>query len=337
MVKKMSMQTIANRLGISKFSVSQALAGKNGVSQETRQRVLDMAETLGYRMKNIYPSHERQPSFEKSVLVSIKQEFRNEPDFWMRVLAGVITACTAYGWGYTIVEDVKDLPSPMSDDKIVGIIVLGTTSRNHLFTLRATGLPMILVDHDDPLIQADIILNANMDASRLACKHLLSKGCHSLIFVGRDSFSISFRERWWGCKMVTDDWRKSNPTSTLTLGKWTVPQIPSLWAQYFDKRLSSIQPDKMMDGFLCANDRIAIGLMESLCSHGIQVPGQCPVIGIDNVEASATSTPPLTTVFLAKEQLGTRAVEALKRRLTFSHAIPEKIILSAELIVRHSG
>jgi LacI family transcriptional regulator len=80
-----------------------------------------------------------------------------------------------------------------------------------------------------------------------------------------------------------------------------------------------------------------MGLLQAFETRGTRVPEQCRVIGIDNIEVSASTVPPLTTVFLAKEQLGARAVEVLKRRASQRHAIQEKIILSASLLVRQSG
>ncbi|MDF2922299.1 MAG: LacI family transcriptional regulator [Paenibacillaceae bacterium] len=337
MATKISMQTIADRLGISKFTVSQALNGKPGVSGETRRRVADMAQMLGYKVNALQDSVKELPVPQQTVLVSIRKEFRNEPDFWLRVLDGVSASCAVAGWKIRIAEDEAAPPRIAPEEDAVGIIVLGITPRNHLLALRGLGLPMVLVDHDDPLLQTDVILNNNMEASRIAFKRLVNKGCSSLAFIGRDSLAVSFRERWWGCKLAADEWRKWNPGMALGLTKWTVPSIPGQWVQYLARRLSASPPGTVPDGFVCANDRIALALLEALAACGVQVPEQTLVIGIDNIEAAAASVPGLTSIYLAKEQLGARAVEALQRRVAFRHAIPEKIMLSAELISRHSG
>lgn len=331
MAKKVSMQTIADRLAISKYSVSQALAGKAGVSDDTRRRVLDMAEMLGYKVGTSC-----EPGTGAAVLLWISKEFQEELDYWTRVIDGVYAACRAAGWSCRFLGETVPPESPELPKDAAGMIVLGITPRSKLLALRAIGLPMVLVDHEDPLLPADIVLNANMEASRLACRHLISKGSSLIAFVGRDKEAVSFRERWWGCKLMLDEWKKAHPQSSLTLAKWTIPAAHNAWGAYFERRISELMPDRLPEGFVCANDRIAMTLIDSLRTKGIQVPAGCRVIGIDDIEASASFQPPLTTVFLAKEELGARAVEALRRRIANSHAVPEKVILSARLVVRQT-
>lgn len=332
MAKKVSMQTIADRLSISKYSVSQALAGKAGISEDTRRRVLDMAEMLGYKVETPYAA-----ATGATVLLWISKEFQKDRDYWSRVIEGMYAACKTAGWSCQLLGESAAHPeNPELPEDAAGIIVLGITPRSRLLTLRATGLPMVLVDHEDPLLPADVVLNANMEASRLACRHLISKGSRLLAFVGRDKNAVSFRERWWGCKLMADEWRKAHPQAALTLGKWTVPAVSTTWEAYFERRINELLPDRLPDGFVCANDRIALALIDSLQAKGIQMPAGCRVIGIDDIAASASSRPPLTTVCLAKEELGARAVEALRRRIANSHAAPEKIILSARLIIRQT-
>jgi LacI family transcriptional regulator len=160
-MKKVPMQIIADRLGIFKFTVSQALSGKSGVGANTRQRVLDMAETLGHRVK-AGNTEERLPEpggAEGTVLLSIRKEFRIEPDFWVRVMEGVTAACTANGWKWRILEDTELLPQhpiKKQDEEIVGILVLGIAPRQQLLVLQNTGYPLVLIDHEDPLIEADV-------------------------------------------------------------------------------------------------------------------------------------------------------------------------------------
>jgi LacI family transcriptional regulator len=345
MSKKISMQIIANRLGLSKYSVSQALSGKPGVSRESRLRILELAEVLGYRTKQTPLRQLVQENSESvstgTLFVYIKQEFRGEPDFWARILEGLLASCMEAGWDCKFIDDAVGPGSFMELVKRalnpLGIIVIGISQRSHLLVLQSCGLPMVLVDHEDPLISADVILNDNMEASRIACNHLFAQGCSSLIFIGRDSLAVSFKERWWGCKLAVDEWNKANPGLGCTLQKWNVSNNPTLWQQQLDRRILGIDSNHWPVAFLCANDLIAIQLLTNLKQHNIAVPDLCRIIGIDNIEASASTEPPLTTVELAKETLGMRAVQALQRRLQNGHAIREKIILSAELIIRKSG
>ncbi len=109
--------------------------------------------------------------------------------------------------------------------------------------------------------------------------------------------------------------------------KWTVPYGSASWRQSLDRRIiTASDPNSdqvesiarngasLPDGFVCANDEIALALMQLLQSRDIEVPARCRVVGIDNTAASLEASVPLTTVDLAKEWLGMRAVESFMRK-----------------------
>ncbi|MFH5181653.1 substrate-binding domain-containing protein [Paenibacillus sp. TAB 01] len=425
MVKKISMQQIADRLGVSKYTVSQALSGKPGVSHSVRLQIIELARTLGYKLPSVPQGQEvplpagtavkppspsagiaatmlhtaasaaspsgglpasaaaqLPPAGESSrataesynsglcsvaagltsaagaaraagtaaaamprLLLYMEPGYMEEPDFWGRVLDGLLAACLQSGWTPAFLEHAPEGASPLSAAEaastpgLAGLIVVGKTSASKLLALRQLGLPMVLIDHEEPLIEADAILNANLEAARMACNHLLAQGCASIVFAGRDSFAVSFKERWWGCRLAFDEWKAARREAPLQLKKWTLPYGSPGWKHQLAKRLNTLIAggEALPDGFLCANDQMALQLIDTLAAQGIAVPERCRVAGIDNIAGSAGSFPPLTTVELAKESLGRRAVQAMERKLGSGGALSEKIILSARLIVRQSG
>ncbi|OXM84475.1 LacI family DNA-binding transcriptional regulator [Paenibacillus rigui] len=407
MPKKITMQLIADRLGVSKYTVSQALSGKSGVSHGVRMQIIEMARTLGYRLPSgssapgaygaspsgSYGSDARSavpgagpsgapgrdarsampgagPSDAPGrdarsavsgvgpsdavgcdtrgamprLLLYMEPRYMEEPDFWRRVLDGLLSACRDYGWTPGFLEHAPYgheafTRSPAGTPDAAGLIVVGKTSSPKLLSLRQLGLPMVLIDHEEPLVEADVILNANLEAARMACNHLLAHGCKSVIFTGRDSFAVSFKERWWGCRLAVDEWKSAHREPPVQLKKWTLPYGSPGWVMQLDKRLDMLQAcgDALPEAFLCANDQMALQLVGTLQARGISVPDQCRVVGIDNITKSAEASPSLTTVELAKEDLGRRAVQAMQRKLGSRGGLSEKIILSARLIVRQSG
>jgi|HigsolmetaGSP12D_1036236.scaffolds.fasta_scaffold00401_4 LacI family transcriptional regulator len=335
MAGKVTMQAIADRLGVSKYTVSRALSGKPGVGRDTRMRVLDMAEAMGYRLGPA-PAADEPPAparAGRAVLLLMRKENRRESDFWGRIKDGIDAACRQAGLECRFADE----PAADAGADAVGLVVVGTVPVGRMLAFRSAGLPIVLIDHAEPLIRADIVLNDNLEASRMACSHLFAQGCASVAFVGRDRFSVSFKERWWGCKLAAEDWKKAHPDAGCALQKWTVPYPSDAYGPQLARRIREAGPDGLPDGFVCANDRIAMTLIEALRQAGVRVPERCRVVGIDNIEASAGTEPPLTTVDLAKEQLGARAVQALLRRMEHPHAPQEKIILSAQLLIRRSG
>jgi len=384
MARKISMQQIADRLGVSKYTVSQALAGKEGVSESTRSQVIAMARALGYRIRSSVSEQEQQSLVTKeppatnstnstvsaaspanqetiTVLVGFEERHHVEPSFWGRVKLGIEAGCKNDNiqpvfFNFSHREETDWVVALMQDPSFKeasGLIIAGSCPTSSLLQFNRSGKIIVLVDHEDPLIAADAVLNANVEAGRMACHHLLAQGCHSIAFVGRDNFAVSFRERWWGCKMAIDD-RLGRRTSArygqqiahdlaaddnfsgpIQLRKWTVPYMNSSWKQRLSKRVAS--EEVLPSGFVCANDDIALALIVALNEAGIAVPERCRVIGIDNSLHGSEAPIPLSTVNLAKEWLGLRAVESFIRKLQQPGVPDEKIIFTGSLIIRASG
>jgi LacI family transcriptional regulator len=364
------MQQIADRLGISKYSVSQALSGKTGVSETTRRQVIAMARALGYRSVPAAPAAGNAseaacipPGEARLILVGFDERHTDEPLFWHRVKQGIEAGCRQRGFAARYFtfganrhggrEAFHMNVEAEAAGKSLGVIVAGNCPAEALLQLKKTGVPLVLVDHEEPVAYTDAVLNANVEAGRMACHHLLSQGCGTIAFIGRDSYAVSFRERWWGFRIALDDLNgrrtpgyappaleqelRSAHAKPL-LRKWTIPYSAAQWQHALARKLAAAAAEgQLPDGFVCANDDIALELLKLLGAMAVDVPAGCRVVGIDNTAASGAAPLPLTTVDLAKEWLGMRAVETLARKLEHPEAPPEKVVLPARLIVRQSG
>ncbi|TLS49237.1 LacI family transcriptional regulator [Paenibacillus antri] len=340
MPRRVSMQTIADSLRLSKFAVSRALSGKPGVSEETRRSVLAAARALGYRLPKGAPEAEAAEPIGGAAyaLIWMDPTMQNESSYWARLLTGVTTACRDLGWEHAVVSPRPDapptFPAYMDREACIGHIAVGTLSAETLASVQAMGGPLVLLDHEEPLVRADAVLNANADGAELLTNHLLFAGRRSFVFVGDDAFAPSFRERWRGCRQAIDAFGGGKGAR---LRKWTVPYAEPRWADGLHATLAALGAGELPDAFVCANDHIALETLRGLRRAGRRVPDDCAVAGFDNVEASAAGDPPLTTVELAKEALGRRAAEQLARRKEKPGEQPEKILLSARLVPRASG
>ncbi|MEB4793544.1 LacI family DNA-binding transcriptional regulator [Paenibacillus chondroitinus] len=346
--KKVSMQQIADRLGLSKYTVSQALSGKSGVSEENRLRIQEMAKAMGYLIQSAAQtpgSLNNEPMSANGqtpyILVWIQAIYQQDNPFWGKVLAGIGAASKDLGFEHLIIpvpahhNEQLQIPSYVNPDHCAGHLLAGTFPTLSVISLQQTGIPLVLIDHSEPLVDVDCVLNNNLDSGKMACQRLLATGLKRLVFVGDDQFAISFKERFWGCRMAMED--LSKPDEDYSLKKWSIPYQSRQVLQYLERKVSALSPESLPEGMICANDQIALELIPLLKRHGIDVPGQVKVIGIDNIDASAYAHPPLSTIELAKESLGIRAVETLLYRLKHPGRQAEKIILSSRFIARDSG
>ncbi|WP_199617387.1 LacI family DNA-binding transcriptional regulator [Paenibacillus alkalitolerans] len=346
MPRKISIQMIADQLGLSKYAVSRALSGKSGVSEATRERVTELARTLGYQLPRhdaakAKASADRESSF---VMICINQSNRGDPYYWQRVLEGLVYGCSERGWHHVIVSPAlsfpPDAPSPQAAiaphldwSSCVGIAVMGAFPYPALQMMARTGKPLVLVDHNEPLLVCDTVNHANIDAGIAVTRHMLARKCRRIAFLGDDGRSASFAERRIGVRLAME--RYGGKEAELL--EWELPYEEGKWEEPAANRLSRIAPDERPDAWIAANDDIAIRWMKQLQRMELSVPGHCRVAGIDNVEAAAMASPRLTTVNLCKEELGQRAIESLQRRMHFPGTPIERVQLAAELIPRDSA
>jgi LacI family transcriptional regulator len=353
--KKISMQMIADRLGLSKYTVSQALSGKSGVSDENRLRIEETARAVGYKVKvtkSLLPvkevlteaAIEDNTQLEKIspyILVWIQTMYQQDNSFWGKVLAGIATASKELGYEHLIVpvplshNHQLQIPSYVNKVHCVGHILAGKFPSLSIISLKQTGLPIVLIDHYEPLVDVDCVLNNNLDSGKMACQRLLSAGCKRIVFVGDDSFAVSFKERWWGCRLAMED--MAGPSDEVSLKKWNIPYCQPQMIASLERKVATLLPDTLPDGFICANDQLALDLIPILKHRGFAIPEQIRVIGLDNIDAAAYAHPPLSTIELAKESLGIRAVETLLYRTKHPGRQTEKIMLASRFIARDSG
>lgn len=345
MPRKVSIQTLADQLGLSKYAVSRALSGKSGVSQATRERVLEFAKTLGYGLP---PQKAASASGLASsfVLICINQSNRIDPFYWQRVLDGLISGCSERGWQHVIVSQPLSYPtgSDLSPQEMIaphldwssclGLIIMGAYPYSALQLMARTGKPLILLDHNEPLLECDAVNHANIDAGMTIAHHLLAaRQCRNLVFLGDDGRSASFADRRIGVRLAMERYGTGNAR----LQEWELSYEDGDWLEAAEQRFLQLAPEDRPDGWIGANDDIAIRWMRKLVQLGVSVPEQTCVAGMDNVEAAALASPRLTTVNLSKEELGSRAIEALQRRMERPGTPMERIQLSATLIPRDSA
>lgn len=347
----MTMQQIADHLGVSKFVVSKSLAGKPGVSSSTRERVLQTAAKLGYFMnKNPYSSgfketeaagDDKQPAAKRMVLVLMPNiRFQNRENlYWGRILEGISSELDEQKLGMVIVTEQSDrLLELFNPQSLLGVIGVGMIPSPVLLDIHRAGIPLVLIDHDDPLIPADSLFVNNYDGLARLTTHLIGLGHRAIRFVGDIRYSRSFFDRWVGYRITMeghggDD---SDPLADVELInlQGEQKQLSRTEAAGLLKQMKA--EGKLPTAMLCANDVLALFLLGALAEAGIRVPEEVSVTGFDNIEDAYKSTPGLTTINVPKEFLGRRAVEMLLWRLQHPHDPIGKQLVSGDMIVRGS-
>lgn len=343
------MQHIADHLGVSKFVVSKALSGKSGVNEATKDRVIQAASQLGYfAQKNAYMKNRSLPRSaltasgptRQSVIVLMPNtRFQTKESlYWGKILEGIDRELESRGIGMMTISEsrAEDLSHILNPEGILGLIGVGRIESALLLEVHRLGIPMVLVDHEDALIPTDTVFANNADSIMRLCQHLIGLGHEKLHFIGDISFSRSFRDRWLGYREAMEENGLEVPGTDdpmlqpagLEIGKYT-PFIQE-WVQ------DRIKDNTLPTALICANDAIALNVLEALRQAGVEVPNQVSVAGFDNIDHVLQTSPPLTTIHVPKEAMGQRAVRKLMERIEYPDQIREKVLVAAELVLRES-
>ncbi|WP_336788717.1 LacI family DNA-binding transcriptional regulator [Paenibacillus sp. MMO-177] len=346
MTKKVTMQQIADHLGVSKYVVSKALSGKGGVSEATKERVIGVASQLGYFAQNsgyvkLGKTGQEDDRFtesggRQSVLVlmpNIRFQTRDSV-YWGRILDGIASRLEEKEIGSVIVmeQKVEGFLQLLKPEGLLGMIGVGEIASSMLLEIHRLGIPMVLVDHEDMLIPTDTVYVNNYDCMYRLTKHLIGIGHRHIGFIGNFRYSRSFFERWNGFRHAMEEfelWDRHDHLTDLEAMEHFDEPIKAWLIRRKKQRL-------LPTALVCANDSIAIDAHRAAKELGLEVPGDFSLTGFDNIEDAARHYPPITTVNVPKEWLGIRAVDKLLERIERPEEPLEKLMILGDLVYRES-
>ncbi|WP_062237203.1 substrate-binding domain-containing protein [Fictibacillus sp. FJAT-27399] len=333
MAKKVSMQDIADALNISKNSVSQALSGKPGVSEATRQLVEKTAQEMGYSVRKSSVSAGVVGSGTGSIGLIASDYAFSLKSFFGEIYLSVEKEVTERGMNLliqsinTVARDNLVLPSFIAEGKVDGVLILSHISTEYSNAVIATGIPTVIIDHHHPLIQADAILTNNRFGAYTAVKHLIELGHRNIAYVGNVRLSPSYQERLEGYRLALQEHGIELNEEFVFSDVLEDDQDVTGLVQGLD-----VQPS----AWFCVNDGFGFFVRSALQQHGIAVPGEASVCSFDNGMLSRLSTPKITTMNIDLELYGRKAVEQLTWRMHYKDEPIIELLLPAELIVRES-
>ncbi|WP_123041517.1 LacI family DNA-binding transcriptional regulator [Cohnella candidum] len=342
-MKKVTLQSIADKLSVSKALVSKALSGDPAVNEGTRETIWQTAEELGYRFKT-----SRKPSAPMqtgNMAVLMPRAYLDDMEYWGNVLHGIEKELLEHQFSMLlssidIAQSPKEgLPSSIYDRKVDGAIVMGHLPDSYVTALKTHAIPFIMLDANmlDPTV--DHVLANNFLGAYHAVTYLLEKGHRRVAFVGDADTAWSFRERCRGFDEAVRDFARKTGEEVESAhiegvgvsgkGMYTAPAFPDAVKGCFLK-------EKPVTGLFCANDLTAFEALKVLAELNVRCPDDVSVIGFDDLTLTKLMQPNLTTVRVPKSAIGSRAADLILRRIREPEAVPELILLSTELVERDS-
>ena len=330
MAKAVRMSDIAERLHVSIVTVSKALAGKDGVSEELRQEILQLAEEMGYKNKKAKPVAAAK-TYTLGIVTSYRYIEKGQSFYWSlyeRIL--FYLAQTGHIGILEVVNDTAEqncqVPRLVQEERVDGVIVMGNFSKAYRNMLAETEIPLVVLDAFDARYHRDSVISDGYYGMYTMVDYLLQMGHRDIVFVGSVNATSSITDRYYGyCRAM----REASVTVTEDRilpdrdaeGKVTV----SL------ERLS-----KLPTAFVCNCDVTAYVLLNALKENGIRVPEDVSVVGFDDYILADLAVPSLTTYAIDVDHMAKVSAQQLIRRIQKPEAEVRRIVVSGKLVIRES-
>lgn len=314
MASKITMQDIADKIGVSKVTVSKALSDKDGVSDELKAKIKALSEELGYRYNA--SASAMKLGLSKNIGVIIPERFTGDyKSFYLTIFQYLSVALDQYQYSSILHvlsdehEKALSLPGTYFERKADAYIILGQISTTYVDLLVGSDVPILFFDFYEEHTELDSINTDNFYGSYGMTNYLIQNGHTKLAFVGSISATSSIQDRYLG-------YYKSLIEHGIPLNTDYVIEDRNKKGKYIPVRL----PEEMPTAFVCNNDQVAYNLIEALQAGGYRVPEDISVVGYDNDIYASVSKPKITTVDVNMEDMTTTAARIIVDKIKY----PEK-------------
>lgn len=318
MGKRVTIQDIADNLGLSRNTVSKALNNTGVLAEDTRRKILDKAAEMGYGRFIYIQQAAPVQSAEVKELALITQNMPYGSHFGTFALNSFQKKISRNNFRLSMfparTAEIRNLQLPLGldIDRIEGIVCMELFDSDYIEMLGTLGVPLLFIDTayntDFSKVNADFLLMENRASIFSLTDTLIRNGLHRLSFAGNYRHCRSFYERFQGFSDALREHGLSPVNSQFAdSNTFSAPEL----LEEAVKRLLVLP-----DVFVCANDFVAIDLIRVLKKLGIQVPEDVRVTGFDNSAESRIIEPHLTTVNIPSTQIGDIAADMLLSRIS---------------------
>ena len=338
--KRSTIKQVARAAGVSTQTVSRVINDRPDVAPETRKRVQEVIDKLGYQPSALARSLIQQRTYTLGVVTAGLKHYGPS-----RTLNGITSKAEELGYALLLKElprfdtdNIEPLLQTLLSRQVDGIVwaVPEVGDNRRWVDAGSTGIPVPIVfltmgsNHPD----LSIVTFDNYHGAKIATEHLLQQGYQR---IGH----ISGPMDWWEARQRKRAWQDTLEEAgiAVTDAHWIEGNWSSSSGEVAFEQL--LQSYTAMDAVFAANDQMALAVLQIANRRGYRIPQDLAVVGFDNITESAHFWPSLTTVNQNQYELGCWAVqEAINRIESFRRkekVRPQSILLTPELVIRESS
>lgn len=326
-----SIKDVAKEARVSIATVSRVLNNIDVVNEDTKQRVKEAIEKLGYRPNIVARSLKTQRSKTVGIIIP---DISNQ--FYPEIVRGAEDVANIYDYNVMLcntdldkkkeIEYLKILKEKMAD----GVIYISNSMSEDIYKLlEELDLSAVLIENLDPSGKIPSVSIDNEKAAFDGVSYLISKGNKKIAYIGADKSNKNLSAlRFKGYeKALKENKIKLEGSRICFSGNKAKDGYECM-----EKIISSAE----VDAVFCTGDEIAMGAINCLRDKGMSVPEKVDVMGFDNIYSSAIYYPKLTTVAQPIYDMGSVGMRLLIKKINNEDLEIKNYILSHEIIERDS-
>lgn len=326
------LRDIAEIVGCSVATVSNAINGRGRMSEDTRQAILRLTAERNFVPNSAGRSLRLRRTDAVGVIYapSFAELFGNV--FYARIMEGMAETFGNAGIDLMLGHRMEshELPGIVRQGKVDALVVLaGVFGRETYESLKGCPVPLCLVDTHVDFLRADSLTSDGVGGGRSVAQHFVELGHHEVLMVAYDTPLYNIEQRIDGFLAGLREHGIDAPTERLVA---RVPNDDAAVIHVLGRMRHSNPPTAVF----AVNDTLAVHLINALSGTGVAVPRELSVVGFDDDPMAARCGPPLTTVGMAKRDLGAISANLVLERLRNPDQAPVHHVQPTHLVVRDS-
>lgn len=329
-----TIKDIADALGISKSTVSRALADRFDVKPETRKAVMEMAEKLHYKPN---PNALNLLKKRSKIIGVVVPEFINS--FFPHIIMAIQKVFEEKGFHVLITQSNESAEVELKNLKLLessmveGIII--SVAHNDINTeyykeLIDSGMPLVFFNRISQGIDAPKVIIDDFKMSCLAVEHLITTGKRKIMhFKGPDDI-LSSDDRKKGYCYTLNKFKISYDEKLIVNGGLTREEG-------YQAMLKCLEEGNIPDALFAFNDQLAIGAMRAIKQKGYKIPQDIAVFGFSESQSAQLTEPPLSSVAQPLSKIGSTAATLLLEKIENPETENKTVVLPAKLNIRASS
>ena len=321
-----TLKDIATEAGVSLATVSRVLNDDPtlNVKEETKHRILEVAEKLEYKSTSSRKAQVHTVGHHHILAIySYQQDLEINDPYYLAIRHGIETQCEKLGIELTNCYFNNALPELK---KVTGVLIVGQPSRAIRDAATALTDNVCFIDFHEPGSSYDAV---DIDLVRIAkevINFFIAQGARRIGFIGgqdepgkADIREVAFVEygRLKGVVSEEDIWRGGFSSSSC-----------------YELAKTMLAKADFPTALFVASDSIAIGVLRAIHERGLSIPEDISLISVNDIPTARFTFPPLSTVRIHSEMMGSQGVNLLVEKARDGRALPLNVFVPSVLKLR---